>query len=172
MKKLCLLLSLVFLTGLAGHSQEIIVSSNGIGPIPVGMALADVPASLPPRYTSIQPFPEYFMWVYCNKGEDSTLYLLGEDEESDQYETFVHFILHSPDAVTKEGLHVGSTCKEILEKGGKMRKKVMPESGPILYVELDDLYFFFDEQEGVERGRIKPDAPCEMISNSDYPFYM
>ena len=66
-----------------------------------------------------------------------------------------------------------STCKEILDKGGKRGKLDFgDEVDPLFYVSLDGLYFFFDDQEGVENGKIKPDAPCIKISNSENPYFM
>lgn len=174
MKRFLLFLAVFCVTGLSCHAQDVIVSKDGVGPVKVGMQLEKVPASIPHFYTQKSPLPDYYFWVICeNENGDSMASFLGEDEDSDRYETLVYFILESSYPKTKEGLHVGSTCQEILDKGGKRGKLDFGEEiGPVFYVSLEGLYFFFDDQEGVENGKIKTNAPCIKISNSESPYFM
>lgn len=150
----------------------LLVTKEGIGPIKMGNPHSTVPQSLPPLYDSTSPLPDTFSWIYCKKGEEYVLFLLGEDYDSDKYETLVYFILQSPAAQTPEGLCVGATCEQIVGKGGKMHKKDDEGGGnPTYYVELNGLYFFFDDRTAIENGRIKPTAPSKMISNCNHPFF-
>ena len=172
MKRLITLVSLLFLFGGFGYAQQITVSRDGIGPIKMGKPHSSVPKSLLPLCDNSSPLRDTFNWIYCNEGEKTVLLLLGEDYDSDKYETLVYFILYSPLPKTSDGLGVGATCKQIVEKGGKMHKKVSEWGGsPTYYVELKGVYFFFNDMTAIENGRIKPDAPCTMISNCDYPFF-
>lgn len=150
----------------------LLVTKDGIGPIKMGNPHSSVPQSLSPLYDSTSPLPDTFSWIYCKKGEEDVLFLLGEDYDSDKYETLVYFILQSPAAQTPEGLCVGATCEQIVGKGGKMHKKDDEGGGnPTYYVELNGLYFFFDDRTAIENGRIKPTAPSKMISNCNHPFF-
>ena len=174
MKRFLLFLAIIGLTSLSCSAQDLLVSKDGIGPIKVGMKLEKIPASVPHFYTQKSPLPDYHFWVICeDENGDSMVSFLGEDEDSDRYDTVVYFLLDSSYPKTKEGLHVGSTCKEILDKGGKRGKLDFGEEvDPVYYVSLNGLYFFFDDEEGVENGKIKLDAPCNKISNSESPYFM
>lgn len=164
MKRVLLLtiMSCCFITSVLGQNQYVI-SKDGVGPVKMGSAYTKAKPAMSGMCKMI--WENYhdmidLMQVTCFDNEtDRNMMVQFNTGEAPDDKLLRTFYVYSPVFKTDKGLSTASTSRDILNAGGKFTR------GEIhIYLQLDGLYFFFNEDDLSGRS-LKSEAKPFQISN-------
>ena len=143
--------------------NNFVLSKDGIGPVKMGMdytkakpAMSDVCKMIWEMYHDMIDM----MQVTCFDNEnDQNMMVQFNTGEAPDDKLLRTFYVFSPIFKTSKGLSVESTAKDLQDAGGKLTR-----SEYHIYVALDGLYYFFNEDD-LSGKELKPDAKPFQIAN-------